>query len=252
MKTWLKLAFGAALLGPGTVSAETDYSRLRAVTDAIRDRRTEVVAKLIGFWSGTDMPAAPFTAPARYPLAKNYGGERLTEAERAVLEKRARAVTDYILTMPSLRGSQVSLSLVPEVTRVGFAGGAVLDFTVRTSGAEAPFRIELGAIEDRMYDEEDAGPTAGGCARWQTFWPGPQYAKTGKEGTERIVMRIEKGFPAIPGVQITPMFRPDPGDPDAEIDPVSAQGRAAAAIYAIDCDRLLKAANAVQGEEPDF
>ncbi|WP_158703067.1 hypothetical protein [Allosphingosinicella vermicomposti] len=253
MKIGTMLLAGAALLSTAGSAAETEYSRFRAETSKKAERRGEAATALVNFWSGKPAaPAATLVSPTRYPIGKILFGDPLKEAERAAVEKRAKTVVDSILAMPSLRGAGISIRLAPEVTRLGFEPGAILDFTVKVGTSEAPFRVELGKIDAKAYNEEDVGPTPGGCARWQGFWPGPRYSKTGVEGVEVVVKRLDKGFSPIKGIRILLKFQPDLGDANAKFDPLSAQGRAAAAIYGLSCDQLLKAANGLKDENADF
>jgi hypothetical protein len=216
-------------------------------SDEVAERKAALIETLISDWPDVGAPAAKLYAPDRYPLGARAAWGK--ETQRAVMEKRAKAVVEYILSRPALRGTGITIELEPEIRAVGDHVDATLNFLVTTQGGHVMFKVSMNTMVNGSGSLEENGTSPGGC---------PIFYFRDAPGIDMLLLRRKFGHFAVPNLRIEILDKVQLTDMDEEEARRSPEGRVAAALYSLDCEYMLDLANApshtagLEEYEPDF
>ncbi|QPQ54305.1 hypothetical protein IC614_08025 [Allosphingosinicella flava] len=231
-------AVAAALL-LSAPSAAQDTSRLDSQAKAYGD----LADRVVDHWAGREPEGEPSIDLPELRVSEQYANS-VSEAERALMQRRLEAITAFLLAQPSLQNSDIQVTpRWMSLYRLNMNDGAYLTMGVtyefQLAGDIATVSVTTSPVKGMPGEWRTVGRTAGGCRREQkakgSGTGGEVYrigTVGGAKGTAIKAVEIEGGG----GLNINPRL-----DVDSQAE--SIVGRVVAAVQTLDCNKLLALAN---------
>ena len=226
------------------VPRDVDVIKLDTATlDSAANGRKALSIALLSHWVSQQPQGWPTLAiPDEIPFMSPFEGS-LTDEERALMRRRVAAIMEGLAAMTPLRDEGIAISVSPHVYKVEEEDVNLgMTVSVTKDGEEARFGLYFNPANSvKASTHRIVGPTPGGCQRQQVVsgaFAGEESLIFGKQTPDQGM--AVRGFAiGVNNSNWQALFELG----SAEAVAGSIQGRVLAALYGLNCQKVLELAN---------